>query len=125
MTDSRANLTGCSRRIVRQVKSQGDDEILEPETYAAVACAAPSQNGRQHSHRVRAVGIAYGFDVCVLVDVHAGADRHPLGQIILRSRHSHSDQRLGIGTHILSQLVADRRQRAFVSQVKEQLHRSE
>ncbi len=102
---------------------QRDDEVLQPKRNSPGPGPASGQNGRQQAHRVGAFGIAHRLDVRVLVDVNARADRDALRQVVWRARHAHSDQRLGIGAHILAQLIADRRQRAFVLQVEEQFHR--
>ena len=87
-----------------------DQNVLQPECDPAWTGASIGENSGQKPHGVGAIGVADGFDVGVLVDVDAGADRDALRHVLRIARRARADQRFGIGAHMLAQLAAQGRQ---------------
>ena len=90
-------LTGC--------RSRGTKDVLQPECDALRPGRPSVRSVVRQTHGVGTVGITDRFDVRVFVNVDAGADGDALGQIVAATRHTHSDERLGIGAHVFSQIA--------------------
>src|SRR5208283_2227633 len=91
------------------VEQQGAEKISEPEPDALNARPAIGHHGGEQTHGVRATGITYCFDVCVFIDVDAGADGDALRKILAASRHARADERFRVGPNMFPQATADGR----------------
>jgi len=63
--------------------------------------------------------------VGVLIDVDTGADGDALGDVLRAAGSAGSDERFGIGADMLTELVADGGQRAFLFELKKEFHGAE
>jgi hypothetical protein len=59
----------------------------------------------------------------VLVEVGAGTNGDPFGEIFATTGNTHADQRFCVGAHTIAELIAQRRERASPLEPKQKIHR--
>src|SRR5579864_4349961 len=96
--------------------------ILQPEPNAQGTGTAIGQHRGKKAHGVGALGIAHRLDMCMFVDVDAGADGDALRQILRAVWHTRPNDRFRICAYVLAQPIADTWERAVLLEPEEQFH---